>query len=160
MPLMIRKIEFPKWAHVKSGSPPSADAVTKCMKTTSNTLSLWEIENSDSMGDAILAIVSAGDHIETMDFIILDKQALASKFQLSKDFGKSPYKSFCNNHFNLSSLNNKSLYDLSEMFAEFIRGNHHIRKTEDELVDIINSGISAGKLKKEDLKEHVKKKIS
>ena len=76
MSYLIRKIGQAKWKkqEVLKGNPVPADAITSCLRTSSNTLSTWEIDTLDSLNSAILAISTNVDYLETMDFVAIPKQ--------------------------------------------------------------------------------------
>ena len=60
MSLLVRKINRAKWLQtdIAHGDDISADAITNCMKTTSNRLSVWEVESEARIEEAALAIAS------------------------------------------------------------------------------------------------------
>jgi len=78
MSLFVRKIIKSKWyqTDIENGDDVSADAITNCMKTKQNTLSVWEIESPDELDNAVLAIVSQHQHLETIDVVKLDSVSL------------------------------------------------------------------------------------
>jgi hypothetical protein len=74
MPFFVRKIEGQKWLQndICNGADASADAITGCLRTKSNTLSFWYVESDEQITDAILAIVSGFEKAETIDIIKID----------------------------------------------------------------------------------------
>ena len=84
MSLLVRKIEKGKWLQndILNGQEISADAITNCMKTIRNTLSTWHIANEEQIDDAVLAIVSAHQHLDTIDVVYISQDKL-NKFGIS-----------------------------------------------------------------------------
>lgn len=60
-----------------------ADPITKCIKTSGNTLSVWVSSTDDfssnELKDLILAFASSTKQPATLDFILLDEAALSTK---------------------------------------------------------------------------------
>ena len=81
MALIVRKIDYNKWMQRKilDGEQPSADAVTNCMRTTRNTLSVWYINDSTELEEAVLAIASQFDHLDSADFLIIETLLLQER---------------------------------------------------------------------------------
>ena len=79
MKLLVRKIKKAKWMqnNVLNGASPSADAVTGSLRTQNNTLSVWQIETSDELEDAVTAFVCQGQHLDTVDVVIFEESALS-----------------------------------------------------------------------------------
>jgi len=73
MPFLVRKISYSKWrASVEGDTTPSADAITSCMRTSGNTLSLWLIEDLTKLDDAIIAIASDFKQLEAIDIVPIE----------------------------------------------------------------------------------------
>lgn len=81
MSLLVRKINRSKWfqTNIYEGEDISGDAITNCLKTTRNTLSTWRINSETEIEDAILAMASGFDHIDTIDVIPINPEHLESE---------------------------------------------------------------------------------
>ena len=68
MPLLVRKINKAKWQQIDLtiSNDASGDAITNCLKTKSNTLSVWMIDSENQIDDAFLALLANQDRIETI----------------------------------------------------------------------------------------------
>ena len=81
MSVLIRKLSKKKNASIFRDSSNiddvSADAVVQEFKTSGDTLSVWET-TKDSIDLGILAVALSSEHIDTMDFIVLDKESTES----------------------------------------------------------------------------------
>jgi hypothetical protein len=79
-----RKINRPKWEPKLFMGPDdiAADAVTGCLKTTGNTLSLWECSNDLADIHRIALALALGidtDRIDTIDVVLLPKSAFEGR---------------------------------------------------------------------------------
>lgn len=70
---LLRKISVAKWkASLKVGDDYlSADAITGCLRTTGNTLSVWRFSTDDEARKSLLALGSSLTKIETISYITL-----------------------------------------------------------------------------------------
>jgi len=110
MSLLVRKITRAKWRDSLSGEDISADAITNCMKTTGNTLSTWTVQTRDEIPEAVLAIVSAHEHIDTIDVVCLDLLSLKNQgLRFQSTPGKTPVEDLKDRHRDISNLTYKSL---------------------------------------------------
>ncbi len=107
MPLLVRKITKAKWFQNKilEGEEPSADAITSDLRTNSNCLSIWEIKSEDELEDAVLAIASSGDCLNTIDIIVINSDNIFSnKLKINESEGFTPYADFINRHRDIIDL--------------------------------------------------------
>jgi hypothetical protein len=79
MSLLVRKIDKGKWlqTNISGGEDVSADAVTNCLRTKGNALSVWGVETEAEIDEAVLAIVTGHQHLETIDVVSLSPEHLA-----------------------------------------------------------------------------------
>lgn len=75
MGYLVRKFTRSKWGNPVPAdySNLNADAVTSCLRTTRNTLSVWRIENEKELDQAILAIAGTLERLQTFDIVSLDE---------------------------------------------------------------------------------------
>lgn len=162
MSLIVRKIEYNKWMQRKilEGEEPSSDAITNCMRTTRNTLSVWFINDSTELEEAVLAIASQFDHLDTADFLIIEIPLLQEKhLLLDETRGITPYCKFADNHRDIINLDYSSLGAMAEIVIESIRRLYRERFTRTKLINLLKKGIDDGKIQPEDLKESVRSKL-
>jgi hypothetical protein len=71
---LLRKISVAKWKASLQVGPEflSADAITGCLRTTGNTLSVWKFNTDEEAQKSLLALGSSLTRIETISYIILD----------------------------------------------------------------------------------------
>lgn len=162
MTLLVRKIEMAKWRQrdILGSEEPSADAITNCMKTMGNTLSVWLIESEAELEEAILAMVAESAHFDAIDVISLPTEEIEKvKLTLSSEIGKTPYKNFSSRHRNIAKLTYSSLGSVSKLIIESIRRTQKTRYTRDELKTIMLKGLSSGKISWDELKPDVQNKF-
>jgi len=159
MSLIVRKIERGKWMqnNILSGADVSADAITNCMKTKNNSLSVWEVSRKDEVDDIVLALASQSEHIETMDVIVLDRTTLISSgLQLQETDSPTPVRELSQRHRDIVQLTYLSLGVLARITVDAIRNNTLQRYTRGKIKKLIDNAIAAGRLNREGLKENVK----
>lgn len=173
MSLLVRKIDKTKWLqnNITADEDVSADAITICLKTSENTLSVWKVSTETDIKEAILAIVSSGDHLEAIDIITIDCQRVTSD---GLNFAQNLEKSFArikdlkNAHYEITDITYGKLGVIASYIVEcFKKGQiinsckegQVIRFTEGYLKDTIQEAIDDRRLKKEDLPDSIQKKL-
>ena len=168
MPLLVRKIDYPRWDHdVLSGplmSDISADAITD-LKTKSNTLSVWYAASDDEVEEAVLAIVGTLTQLDAIDLIPLEQSALqAAGLELQEDTGRTWVKSMEKRHRNIVKLTYGSLGTIAgivvDRIREYTEKDKRIRITVSEVRDILKKAISEKRLDLNDLPDSIRKKIT
>lgn len=162
MPLLVRKINKAKWfqTDLENTFDVTADAITNCLRTTKNTLSVWKIENEEDLENAILALVANQDHLDTIDIVILEESTLI-KYDLSiiATPGDTPIDHLINTHRDIAELTYDKLGNVKDHIVERIRKEKVKRYTVGSLKKILRKAIEDGHLKKSDLKESIQKKL-
>lgn len=152
MPLLIRKIDKSKWLQndIVSGEHVSADAVTNCLKTSSNTLSTWRIDNEAQIDDAVLAIVSAHQHLDTIDVVCMSQDQLGEVGINMQDApGVTPVVDLVDNHVDIVGLTYKSLGKVAHCIVKCFSDNSVKRYTRGSLKKLLRTAIESGRLKAE-----------
>jgi len=172
MPKLVRKINKAKWLQIdiETSKDVSADAITLCLKTNQNCLSVWRIETDRELENAVLAIVSAQDRLEAIDIVVLDESALLkSRIEIDISPGLTPVSDLVNHHRDLKNLTLSKLKEISTLIVEYLLfdesrdrtkcPNSKVRITKRQTLDIIKNGIDKKLLKTGDLKESVKEEV-
>ena len=160
---LIRKINKAKWFQVDiiNDSDVSADAITNCLTTSRNKLSVWNIENEDDIEQAVLAIASSLEHIETIDVIILNTDILREyDINIITSTGNTPIESLKEIHRDLSGLTFSKLGQIKEHIVERIRNDKLKRYTKGKLKKLLLNAIDTGILELEDLNDSVRYKLT
>lgn len=162
MSFLVRKINKAKWYQIDimESDDVSADAITNCLKTTKNTLSVWHIETEDDLEKAVLAIVANQDHLDTIDVVILDEPSLTNyNLNIVASPGETPVISLIEAHRDIAELSFTKLGQVKEHIVQRIRNQKLKRYTVSSLKKILTNAINEGLLRKEDLKESIRQKI-
>lgn len=164
MSLLIRKIEKAKWMQndIVHDADISADAITNCMKTTGNTLSTWQISNNvdEEIDEAVLAIVSGHQHLDTIDVVCLNYRSLENQgIQIRLTPGKTPVKDLVDKHVDISGLTYKSLGVVANEIVQEIKQEKIIRYTKGKIKKLLNLALNKGRIQKDDLHELIRDKL-
>jgi hypothetical protein len=162
MSLLVRKINLAKWKQVDLDKTDdvSADAITNCLKTTGNTLSVWHIETEADLDSAILAIVANQDHLDKIDVVFLDEPTLTEyNLKIVANKGQTPVERLNNTHRDIAELNYTKLGQVKDQIVHCLRNSKHKRYTVNALKKILNDAIDKGLVHKEDLRESLRKHI-
>jgi hypothetical protein len=162
MSLLVRKIEKAKWMQndIVGGADVSADAITNCIKTKGNTLSTWEISEESDIADAVLAIVSAREYLDTIDIVCLKRSSLESQgLVLQSTPGNTQVKDLINQHIDISDLTYRSLGTVAEQIVQEIKGGKVRRYTKGMIKKLLNDAIDLGRVQKADLHERLRNKL-
>jgi hypothetical protein len=162
MALLVRKINRNKWP--QDGDEEvfeiNCDAITNCLKSTKNTLSVWKIETENDLDEAVLALAANFQHLESIDVIVLDGEDLVkANVKCEQTKGITPVKDLENTHFDLCELNYFSVGLVAEHIAKRIKCDKIKRYNEGALKRILKGAIESNRIKLEDLNESVAKKI-
>lgn len=173
MPKLVRKINKAKWFQVdiKTSKDVSADAITLCLKTNQNCLSVWRIESETELDEAILAIVSAQDRLEAIDIVVLDEsEILKNNIEIENTPGFTPVSDLINHHRDLKNLTLSKLKNISNLIVDYLLMDEDrdkdkfplskVRLTKRQTLDVLKKGIERGMLKIEDLRDSVKQEVS
>lgn len=163
MSYLIRKIQRSKWDQVDLSQTDdvSADAITLCLKTTSNSLSVWRIDNEDDLDQAVLAIVANQDHIDTIDVIWMDEHKLREiGIELLCSPGITPVPHLVDTHVDIAKLTYSKIGLLKDEVVQCINSARVKRYTVAAIKKILLDSIEKKLIAIEDLKESVRNKIS
>jgi hypothetical protein len=162
MSLLIRKIDKGKWLQrdICQGEDVPADAITNCLRTKHNTLSAWEITSENDIDEAVLAIVSGHQHLETIDVVPIDPGHLKeNNIDCIRTDGLTPVRDLIKNHIDLSNLSYKKLGVIAYHIVDKIRDKKVRRYTEGRLKAILNEAIEKGRLEADKLSDSLRRKL-
>ncbi len=160
--MLVRKITKSKWFQndILNGAEVSADAITNCLKTTKNTLSVWRVDNEETIEEAVLAIVANQQYLETIDVVLLDEEYfLKYQIKIENTEGNTIVEDLKNTHVDLIELDYNSLGKVAKHIIESINNDKSKRFTLAKLREIIQRAIENKRLKLSDLHEGIQKKL-
>lgn len=162
MPLLIRKINRNKWPEddtVLANIP--ADAITgHCMKTKNNTFSVWEVADEDDVHEAVLAIASNGQHLESLDVVQLDLEYLrCNGIDYDQNKGVTRVKDLANTHGDLLDLTYEKIGTIAHHIADRIREERFERYEKGRIKELLRNAIAEERLEASDLEESIREKL-
>lgn len=166
MSIIVRRINLGKWKDyseiatkrnllsrlvhlkdVKYNAP--ADAITQCLKSTNNELSIWVVDNEKQIDLALLAMAlgTTTSDISTLHYILIDEKELKDadlNFKQSLDDADTAVPKLKHLHNNLIQIHYNELGKLQDIIVEQVKKNKQKRKTVSELRKLIESAIDNG----------------
>lgn len=155
MAYLVRKINIAKWDSIENGDSSvdvSADAITQCLNTKKNTISLWFIPSIEQLIDAAVAMTSKKGNLESEDFVCIPLDDLKD-FTIDSTPGDTLYTEFANNHRDMTQLTYIKLGILKDLILKSLNTNNYYKRyTKTELKEHYHHLIKNSKLNKEELK--------
>jgi hypothetical protein len=152
MGLLVRMLEKQKWekvnlielGHIKT----PADTITSDLKTASNTLSLWLVENMKDIPKGVLALAVSRNKITRLDVMIFEDHELTEKgllFKNTPENGHCPIEVFNDNHFDLTEMDYEKIGKFSELIISKLDDKEKcIRFDKNQINEILYDGFMRG----------------
>ncbi|GAB6394145.1 MAG: hypothetical protein MdMp024_0457 [Bacteroidales bacterium] len=166
MPLLVRRIAKSKWKEPfvadKNGYiDVPADAITNCLKTTDNNLSVWKIESEEDLDDAILALITGEkqESLKKFHYVwIEEKHLLAKGLSLVASDGDTAVNDLIKKHRDISGLTYTKLDAVKDLIVDCIKNNKCHLCTVRQMKTLIEKSIQSGRLQREDLNKKLVEK--
>jgi hypothetical protein len=177
MPLLVRRINRAKWVQIVITAPPvdfrskvykwtanlffnnldvSADAITNCLKTTNNDLSVWHIETEVDLEKAILALITGKtqEKFSKLDVAIIDEKIAMSKgIEIISTTGDTVVKDLADTHKDLTNLTYSKLGVVKDLIIDCITTERTRFFTKKQLTDLVKKALTDGRINKADLNQ-------
>jgi hypothetical protein len=165
MSYLVRKITRSKWPKENFDqimiNNLRADAITSCLRTSSDTLSTWEIDTIDQLDEAVLALLVNQDKIENMDVITIEKDEITNRgFQIVKSPGKTHVPDLIDTHQDVSFLTYDSIGEFAKIILHTFGQKKYTRIKKKRLIEILKKAVEGGRVNIEHLKDEVRFEIS
>jgi hypothetical protein len=152
MGLLVRMLEKQKWEKIDlvqmGHTKTPADTITTDLKTSSNTLSLWRIEDDTEILKSVLALAVMRNKITRLDVMIFDETELIEsglEIQNTPENGDTPYEEFNQNHFDIIQMDYEKLGHLSELMIRKLKDDSKcIRYNKAKISEILYNGLVDG----------------
>lgn len=167
MSYLIRRINRPKWPDFESkvgedqksnwfnlrfwisGPEVQADAITGCLKTTKNTLSVWNVEeiSEKELKNIALALITGSMQlkISAMHVVAIEEEKFIKKgIEVVASDGDTIVNDLVKRHKDLSNLTYRKLGIVKEVVVDSIKRNKVRLFTKQELKTILLEGIANG----------------
>ncbi len=163
MPILVRRINRAKWEQIideDDASDSSADAITNCLKTTNNDLSVWKIENIAQLDDAILALITGGQQtkLSTLHYVLINEDVLlANGLDIAETEGDTRIESLKNTHRDITNLTYTRLGIVKNLVRDFLAEDPDRETffTRAKLKELLKKAIDTGKVNKYNLNEEL-----
>lgn len=154
MSYFVRKINRAKWNETEALKDETdinklnADYLATCLRTQQGVISLWKIDDPSEIKDVAVAICSVGEHIDKVDFVLLDDKELQSIgiIPQNEPEGTSKIKE---KHYKVENLNYKKIGSLACLILDTINNkeNGYIRIKSPEVKQLLLEAIKNTELK-------------
>jgi hypothetical protein len=166
MEYVARKYQPSKWdidSTFMVAEDIQADAVSLCLKTSSNTLSFWRChDDTDDLKEVALAVACKGTSIDKMHFIRFSQSDIFNLgFRLDEVPDNSTHvRDLMPRHLNLTHLTVAALSNFAHFMKDKARGDVRCHTfTAREVFDLLNNAVQGDRLKRESLDERLLKHI-
>ena len=152
MSILVRRINRAKWQQVLNEddtSDSSADAITNCLKTTNNDLSVWKIDTIKGLEKAILALITGRQQtkLSTLHYVLLDETVVLEKgLSLTDSAGDTVVDSLKNSHKDISKLTYHKLGIIKDLILVKLEENEETFFTRAQLRGILKKAVQDGEI--------------
>lgn len=159
--MLVRKIDRNHWPYSDTdASAIRADAITQSLRTSQDAMSVYEIDSVAKINEALLAIASNFQRLETFDVVTIEKKDLIDAgIDCIQTTGKTPVESLKHKHNDLSKLCYSKLGIIAKYVSERINNNHHYRCVRGELKEILNKAIQEDLLDSSTIDKHLQEEL-
>jgi len=163
MSLLVRKIQRSKWGDCAENSdvPVNADALTNCLKTTGDTLSVWFAQDDSDLDSAKIALIGTMSKLEKIDIIVLDESELAANdVVLAETPGITLAKPLVDRHRDLARLSVIEMMKVSSIIQRKLVEGETERIGKPELLRLFKKAIDNGLIVKSELSDDLQKALN
>jgi hypothetical protein len=152
MSILVRRINRAKWQQIineDDASDVSADAITNCLKTTNNDLSVWKINTIEGLEDAILALITGRQQskLSTLHYVLLEESVVLERGLILKEsIGDTVIESLSSTHKDISTLTYSRLGTVKDLILDKLKDNKETFYTKAQLKGILKNAISTGRV--------------
>jgi hypothetical protein len=152
MAFLVRKISAVKWTKCGEAKRLMADAITGCLRTDTNTLSVWVAETEGDIDDALLALLASLQEPAAIDYVVIEDQMIyAAGLQLVATDGRSAAVSLNTLHRDIVDLDHPALKLVAEIILPIVVADNHIRLSRHEVLSRVSKGVETQRVVKEKL---------
>lgn len=159
---LIRKVSLAKWKYSISVGPDyiSADAVTACLRTTSNALSVWKTESEEEYAHSVLALLASLTTMDTIDIVRFDVSELnANNLMLAETAGDTHAKGLEGLHRDIINLDHSGLKSVAEIVKAKVANNESVRFRKPEIKQILKRAVDDGVVDIEALPDKIRAEL-
>ena len=171
MAYYIRKISRSKWQEKQLSEDEAqaiievkgvkADAITNCIKTTGNKLSLWRVEKKRDSIDDIIPLIVGFDRPDTCDVIYISEEAFSEEeisLEQSMDDANTPIERLKQDHYNAIVKDYEGLGKFAKIILKSL--NNHKRFKGKDIKTKLKDMLDKHEIEKDMISEKLFEKIS
>ncbi len=161
---LARKINKSKWEPLESMQPEAvgADALTACLRTTGNDLSVWDCHNNElDVAEVVLALAANFQRLDKLWVVVISRTDVESSgITIKATKGQTHVADLRLRHRDLASLDIERLARVAHLVAKSARtdGTWYFFGKPD-VKELLSTAISAGRLNRADLAPDLSKAI-
>lgn len=164
MSYYIRKISRSKWPKEIANAKVAdvrADAITGCLRTTEDKLSLWKVERIGNPEEDLLPLITGFEKPNRCEVVYIDEKLLIdAKVDLVQEKGNTPLKELQDTHYDAIVNNYEGLGTFAQIILTVLNEeNTSVRISDKKVAQIIKSLVEDGKINKEDLNTKMQEKL-
>lgn len=159
---LIRKVSLAKWKGclTSDGDYISADAVTACLRTTGNSLSVWKADSEDEKKCALLALVASLQRLDAIEYVILNEDDLKignlGVIKTEVDNPAIPPKEL---HHDIVNLDHGTLKVVAKLIKKEVSENKFSRLSRSEAKEILSEALRMNFIIKDKLSDQLLKAL-
>ena len=164
MSYYIRKISRAKWPEDVSGvevKDVRADAITGCMRTTSDELSLWKVDKIGNPEEDVLPIITGFEKPNRCEIVYIDEQLFIDQgIEVVQEKGNTPLKELADTHYEAFVKNYDGLGKFAKVILNSLKNDGNFVKISDRQVkNIIKRLVESGRISSEQLNDTMQEKL-
>ena len=148
MSFLVRRINRPKWK-CENENDVFADAVTSCLRTQNNAISVWKIDTIEQLNNAVLALITGAKQtkLSKIDCVLLDENIVLEKgLVLDETNGDTVVEDLVNTHKDIEKLTYSKLGVLKDLILERLETDKYRLFSIDQLREILKKAIEDGRV--------------
>lgn len=153
MSYLVRRISRAKWDNedfdYSVNNNPPADAITSCLRTFSNELSTWLIDDLNQLEQAILCLITGSkqENLNTLQIIYFDLEEIEKRgLIVEKTPGDTVITEYQNMHFDIQNLTYETLGNVKDLVIDCLRSKQYRTITKKTLKDLLIKSIDKDNL--------------
>jgi hypothetical protein len=163
--MLARKINRSKWGpkHDLRHDAIRADAVTGCLKTMDDTLSMWRCKDDlNDLNDVFLALATGpkNDGFDTLDIVVVPENTLEdAEIAMEPTEGATAIRELRSRHVDLIALDLDKLAALARIIASQVRNSGVKRLTEGQIKQLVTDAANSGRVQLDELPKQLREKL-
>jgi hypothetical protein len=164
--MFARKINRSKWNPRPYLKPDAirADAVTGCLKTKGDRLSMWQCNDNLEDIDQIFLALATGPLItgfDAMDIVVVPENELEDAgFTAEATQGDTAVQDLRSRHVNLVCLDLDKLGTFAKLLASRLKDSQFKRATEAQIKRLVREAAGKGRVQQGNLSEQLRQKLT